>query len=389
MDPDEPIDLPQLLDSDLGTDLLSTYWPAALVLLVCAVCVFLAVRAARKTTAASRRARIVRSAGWSLAASIVLVISLGLGVNAWVGYFPSVPALQRWFDDTTRDPVTVFPKKAVEGSTGSGIPDQQQRVTSADRGYAFLTSMPSRADGVPDTGAWVYLPPDYDDPENADRYPVVYALHGAPGSAADWFAGGRIDLTLDVLITRGYLPPVIVVSPDLNAGPDRVDTEPLNRPGGPQLEDFVVHDVVAWADSHLRTQSDASHRVIAGMSSGGLGSLLYGLHGPEVFGGVVSIMPYTTPYTSEVVNDPVARARNTPLEVIAGRNAATEQKIFLGQGDREPTAEATAINDALRKQGQTTTLRVLPGLEHNWTAARTIMPYGLVWVARQLAWTAP
>jgi dienelactone hydrolase len=103
----------------------------------------------------------------------------------------------------------------------------------------------------------------------------------------------------------------------------------------------------------------------------------------------VSIMPYTTPYTAGVVADPAARARNTPLDVIASRGGATAQKIFLGQGDGEPTAEATQIRDALRAQGQTTTLRVYPGLAHNWTTARTIMPYGLVWAARQLEWTTP
>ncbi|GAB3618153.1 alpha/beta hydrolase-fold protein [Okibacterium endophyticum] len=388
MDPDGPIELPPLLDTDLGTDLLATYWPSVIALLLCASCVLFAVRAAKRTSR-SRRARVFRTTAWAVPGALLVVISLGLGVNTWVGYFPSVTSLQRWFDDQARDPVTVFPNTAVDASQGTDAPDGGERLTSDDHGYAFLATVPSTAGGVPDAGAWIYLPPGYDAEGNTERYPVIYALHGAPGSAADWFAGGRIDYLLDVLITRGSLPPVIVVSPDLNAGPERIDAEPLNRPGGPQIEDFVVEDVVSWADERLRTRPDAAHRVIAGMSSGGLGSLMYGLHSPATFGGVVSIMPYLTPYTPEIVKDEGAFLRNSPLEVIATRTGATDQKVFLGQGDGEAATEATRIRDALRAQGQTTTLRVLPGLDHNWTAARTIMPYGLVWVAQQLEWLSP
>ncbi|MGN7860862.1 alpha/beta hydrolase [Microbacterium sp. 22303] len=387
MDPDAPIDVPPSLLQDPGTDLLSTYWPSAIALVVAAGAVGLAVHSARRRGARSRRRRVLGATGWSTAGAFVLAVSLALGVNTWVGYFPSVATLTRWVDDKVREPVTSFPKSAVAApSETPRVGETTERVTTDDRGYAFLAAVPSSATKVPNTGAWVYLPPGYDKPDNTSRYPVLYVLHGAPGSAADWFAGGRIDYLLDTLIGAGSIPPMIVVSPDLNAGAERVDDEPLDVPGGPQLETFVTNDVVTWADANLRTQADAEHRLIGGMSSGGLGSLLYGLHRPDLFGGVVSIMPYTKPYTAAVVADAEARKRNTPLDVIAARGTATSQKIFLGQGDGEPTAEATQIRDALRAQGQTTTLRVLPGLAHNWTTARTIMPYGLVWAATQLGW---
>lgn len=385
MDLDAPITVPAALSGTLGADLLATYWPSAIALAVAALCLVLAIRSRRRTRSHDRR-RIVRMLRFGVPGTLALVLALGLGVNTWVGYFPSIAAVQRWFDSSPRAPVTVFPTTAVDAAAGAAAPPQGTRVTTAERGYAFLTSISATAADVPTSGAWVYLPPDYDSPGNTARYPVIYALHGAPGSAADWFAGGRIDLVLDELIKGGYIPPVIVVSPDLNAGPDRVDTEPLNLPGGAQLEDYVVNDVVGWADAQLRTLPESDKRVISGMSSGGLGSLLYGLHHPDVFGAVVSILPYTTPYTASVVTDRDAKRHNTPLDVIAARKGSTTQKIFLGQGDGEPTAEATAINDALRAQGQASTLRVLPGLDHNWTAARTIMPYGLVWVAQQLGW---
>lgn len=390
MDPDAPIDIPAVLSQDPGADLLSTYWPSALAFLLAAAATWLAVRSARRGGGRSRGRRAVGATGWATVSASVLAVSLALGVNAWVGYLPSVATLTRWVQDKVREPVTDFPSTAVLAPSGTPqVGEGAARVTTGRRGYSFLAAVPSSAAKVPDTGAWVYLPPGYDEPGSTRRYPVLYGLHGAPGSAADWFAGGRIDYLLDTLIGAGTIPPIIVISPDLNAGADRVDDEPLDIPGGPQIESFVTKDVVAWADASFRTRADAAHRVVAGMSSGGLGALLYGLHRPELFGGVVSIMPYTTPYTAAVAADPEARKRNTPLEVIAARGTATSQTIFLGQGDREPTAGATRIRDALRAQGQTTTLRVLPDLAHNWIAARTILPYGLVWTATHLGWKTP
>ena len=383
MNPDAPIDVPPTLAQDPGVDLLSTYWPAAAGLVVAAVGVVLVVRTVRRRRGRSRRRRILTTAGLSTATALVLVASLALGVNTWVGYFPSAAALSRWVDDKVREPVAATP-----GSTPGSPLDASggERVTTADRGHAFQTAVPSSASQVPSTGAWVYVPPDYDKPGNSTRYPVVYLLHGSPGSAADWFAAGRADYTLDTLIADGTIPPMILVSPDLNAGAEDLEDEPLDIPGGPQLETFVTSDVVSWADSGFRTLADAEHRIISGMSSGGLASLLYGLHRPDLFGGVISILPYAHPTTASILANADARRRNSPLDVIAARPGSTDQTVFLGQGDEEPVTEATQILDALRGQGQVTTLRVLPGLGHNWRSARTILPYGLVWTVEQRGW---
>lgn len=394
MDPDAPIKLPDVLAQDPGADLLSTYWPTVIFAALAAALVVLAVwvaRRRRKRLGAGRTwwGRSLISVAWAVPIAAVLTVSLALGVNTWVGYFPSFPTFQRWVDDKTRPPVVHKPKTAVTGEQQSDtLPgaDPHHRVTTETRGFAFAARVPAKAKGTEYSGAWVYLPPDYDREGNTQRYPVIYALHGAPGSAADWFAGGRLDYVVDQLISSGAMPPAIVISPDLNTGANRLDEEPLNYPKGPQIEDFVTKDVVPWADSNLRTEADAQHRVISGMSAGGLGALVYGLHHPEVYGGVISLLPYSKIYTPAIKNDPKALRENSPLQIIADRGSSTKQPIFLGQGDGESTKEATEIRDALRAQGQTTTLRVLPGLGHTWEAARTLMPLGLVWTSQQLGW---
>jgi enterochelin esterase-like enzyme len=382
----ETIDIPESLrQGTTGTDLLGTYWPAAIALAVAAGLVALWWIGRRRP--AGRRGRVARTLGHLGPAVVLVVMALALGVNAWVGYFPSVQAVGRWLQVHT-DPPAAMDAGTVPPAGGVTAAPTGDRVTDADHGYAYMVKIPSTSVGVADSDAWVYVPPDYDKPGNTERYPVVYALHGAPGTGADWFSGGQIDHVLDELITGGYVPPMIAVSPDMNAGGQPVDTEPLDIPGGPQLESFVVNDVLAWTDGTLRTRDDAAYRVMSGMSAGGLGALVYGLHHPDVFGGVISILPYSKPYTDAVVADPRALARNTPADIIAERTSTPEQPVFLGQGDGNSQAEARDLERRLRASGQPVTLQVYEGLAHNWVAARSIMPYGLVWVSDQLGWQA-
>ena len=59
---------------------------------------------------------------------------------------------------------------------------------------------------------WAYLP---EDPlPRAQRYPVVYLLHGLHGNETRWFRSGLIAPLLDAAIAAGKIPPLIVVTPD-------------------------------------------------------------------------------------------------------------------------------------------------------------------------------
>ncbi|RLP77855.1 hypothetical protein D9V32_00525 [Mycetocola tolaasinivorans] len=386
MNPDNKIDIPASLENgNAGTDLLATYWPSIIVIGIAILLVALWIwRARRDPDHASRRVR--RGFLWWVPTGIALFVAVALGVNTWVGYLPSVSAVERWLSDTPPNPEVISNKKPVEGTGSTVLPSSERRVTTASSGYSFLATIPSTATDVPNSGAWVYLPPDYDKPGNTKRYPVIYALHGSPGSAADWFAGGRIDVTLEELIKSGQFPKAIVVAPDLNAGPARRSTEPLNFPGGPQIEDYMVKDVVGWADKTLRTEPEASKRIVAGMSSGGFASLIYSLRYPEEFGSAISLLPYGKPYSKGIVGNAEAMRDNTPLHLIRELPRGTKQTFFIGQDDGESLRAAELINEDLRTRGDISTMRSYPGLQHNWTAARTMMPYGLVWTAQQLGW---
>jgi S-formylglutathione hydrolase FrmB len=129
----------------------------------------------------------------------------------------------------------------------------------------------------------VYLPPGYH--QSTDRYPVVYFLHGFTGSGLAWlnFPGFSLSTPerIDQLIANGTIPPVIGVFVDgwtAIGGSQWVNSEAIGR-----YSDYVVRDVVAWADRTLRTRARRESRACVGKSSGGIGALTMGRDHADVF----------------------------------------------------------------------------------------------------------
>jgi len=130
----------------------------------------------------------------------------------------------------------------------------------------------------------VYLPPGF---SRAHRYPVLYLLHGLPGSPAEFYGSLRLGRLMDGLIAGGRVVPMIVVMP---AG---ADSETAEWAGS--WETYVVHDVVPWVDAHLPTLRTADARVLAGLCAGGYGAMDIGLRHPSLFGGLESWQGYFAP----------------------------------------------------------------------------------------------
>src|SRR6476660_3436079 len=61
---------------------------------------------------------------------------------------------------------------------------------------------------------YVYLPPSFDP---ATRYPVVYLLHGMPGSPSEYTDGTQLGTFADAQIAAGALRPFIAVIPAAGA----------------------------------------------------------------------------------------------------------------------------------------------------------------------------
>jgi enterochelin esterase-like enzyme len=135
----------------------------------------------------------------------------------------------------------------------------------------------------------IYLPPGY---SSAQRYPVLYLLHGLPGSPAEYWNALQLAQHLGE-------PPFIVVTP---AGPTTGEW-------AGRWEHYVVADVVPWVDTQLSTIRSPRGRVLEGLSAGGYGAVDIGLRHPHVFGGLGSWDGYFTPFR----DGPLAEATRADL----------------------------------------------------------------------------
>src|SRR5262249_16524063 len=129
-------------------------------------------------------------------------------------------------------------------------------------------------------------PPGYDDPDSsARRYPVVYLLHGWPGSEGNWPGMGRATITADSLIASGRIPPVLLVFPNGNGkGLLGRSLYVDSYDGRSKMEQFLTHRLLSWVDSTFRTEPVAASRGVVGLSDGGTAAINLVLQHPDLFG---------------------------------------------------------------------------------------------------------
>jgi enterochelin esterase-like enzyme len=141
----------------------------------------------------------------------------------------------------------------------------------------------------------VWLPPGYDNAENAGRhYPVLYLNDGQNlFEAAAAFAGieWQVDETADQLIREGVVPPLIVVGID-NAGKDRIREYMPYRSLNPRMlrvrgryyPDFLMNEVMPFAERSYRVAAGPENTGLGGSSLGALIALYMAMARPGVIG---------------------------------------------------------------------------------------------------------
>lgn len=233
----------------------------------------------------------------------------------------------------------------------------------------------------------VYLPPGYET-DTAERYPVVYLLHGAPGVLDDWLRYGRAPETLEKLCESGKARNMILVFPDGRGVGYLGDSEYVDAPGrqsrGLAVGTFIWRDLPAWIDSHYRTVASRDGRILAGVSTGGYGAVNLGLQHPQVFGALFSFSGYFEAEDSGWARPvwgyhPTASAleRQSPLNYLSyGDNPDWRNTyIYIGQGsDERPPypAEARAFATVLRSKHVPYRYQILPG-KHSWDLWRVAL----------------
>lgn len=207
---------------------------------------------------------------------------------------------------------------------------------------------------------FVYLPPGYDK-NTKTRYPILYLLHGSGDTAESWTQVGAVNLILDNLIAEKKAKPMIVVMPLGHAVPFGSPRE-IQAKNTPLMEEYMLKDLMPWAESKYRVAPGRQNRAMAGLSMGGGQTLNIGLSHLDMFSalGVFSIgasPDFATKYQS-LLSDP--RGTNAKLNL-----------FWYGVGDKDAVfPRAKELNELLDKSEIKHTFRVIEGGAHTWPVWR-------------------
>ena len=150
---------------------------------------------------------------------------------------------------------------------------RELRLRSPDSSHTLRTVYAYRPGGVRDSA----------------KLPVLYLLHGLPGSPADIWTKFDGKALLDAEFARGAAPYEVVTLD--GRGGKHSDTEWADSAdGADKVESFVLNVAIPAVESAHRR--DACHRAIAGFSMGGYGAMNLAQRHPDVFGQVASVDGY-------------------------------------------------------------------------------------------------
>ncbi|MGB2874359.1 MAG: alpha/beta hydrolase-fold protein [Gaiellaceae bacterium] len=199
----------------------------------------------------------------------------------------------------------------------------------------------------------IYLPPGY--ASSTARYPVVYFLHGLPGSTYSFRGMSTFARALDEI----GRPAIFVAPQGARDGDD--DPEYLDWGPGRNWETAIGEELPRYIDAHFRTIADRRARAVVGLSAGGYGAVLLALHHLDSYSVIQSWSGYFHPTnrTGEAAIDlgSAAANRHATAHTFVGvlrrsfRRQPTFFAFYVGRGDAAFRAENRLLHRELAAAG--------------------------------------
>ena len=209
----------------------------------------------------------------------------------------------------------------------------------------------------------VFLPPDYHAASRAaERYPVLYLLHGMGGRYDEW-SGYGVEEVANELHKNGKLPRMILVAPQGGLG------YWMNQLDGAQWGDYVARDLVQHVDATYRTVARREGRAVGGLSMGGHGAVQLALTYPDVFGtaGAHSPSIRTEDSAPAYFGSGADFARRDPISLAHTARFTSPPRIWIDAGKDDPWKDrAEELHQALRARGWPHEWHVYEGGHDGW-----------------------
>jgi len=213
----------------------------------------------------------------------------------------------------------------------------------------------------------VYLPPGYD--SGTTRYPVIYYLHGLPAGSRAFSSFHYVANALELAHRQA-----IVVAPQ-GAHDGDTDAEYLDWSAGREWETAIAVELLPVVDHRYRTLPRRSARAILGVSAGGYGATVIGLHHLDEFGAIESWSGYfhpTDPSGTHVLQREPEATPLTLVPMLRGTlsHEATFLGFYVGASDARFRADNVLFARTLSRANVPFTFRMYPGGHQQslWTA---------------------
>jgi enterochelin esterase-like enzyme len=230
--------------------------------------------------------------------------------------------------------------------------------------------------------ALVFLPPGY--PGAGTRYPVVYFLHGLPAGSGAYTGNKWLADSL-----QAVEKPAILVEPQGSRSGD-TDPEYLNWGQGRDWESYISTELVHYVDTHFQTIPSRSGRALVGLSAGGYGAVILGVHHLGSFSAIESWSGYfhpTDPSGTVGLNRGADADAHVQIPVLAAdlRKRPTYLAFYVGQSDTRFEAENLQFDGELTAAHVPHRFAVYPG-GHQTSLWQS---HAEDWLAQALAHLAP
>jgi endo-1,4-beta-xylanase len=236
-----------------------------------------------------------------------------------------------------------------------------------------------------DVGYCIYLPPGYAG-HPAERYPVIYCLHGAGGDETKSLLAAEV---LHEGIVAKRWPEMIIVFP--NGGKTTLYKDSAD--GKSMAETTVIKELIPHVDATYRTIAARHGRCIEGFSMGGRGSSKLALKYPDLFcslfnqaGNVYHVTeflesPPTESYREHLGTDKQRYIDNDPYQLLEKNfdkiKGRLRIQMFCGTQDDGHLPSIREFHAQLLKSGIDHTYFEIEGLAHE--RSKMINQYRSIW----------